>query len=134
MKKNGKDQHQTGVTSELYVAYKLSEKGFKVYFPFMTQSKADLIAEDTFGNLIKIQVKTATKSSAKGNEFIQIRLGGCGRTKYIEGDFDILAMTYQGRIWMLPWEIVKGNTSMSFSIFSEGTGCKKPRNISIYEV
>lgn len=130
----GKEQHNTGVTSELFVAYKLSSKGFKVYFPFMTQSKADIVVEDKLGNFIKIQVKTATKSSANGNYFVQVRLGGCGRTMYTEGDFDYLAMVYENRIWMLPWDIVKDKKSMSFSIFSDRKGCKKPRNISMYEV
>ena len=66
----GKEQHNTGGTSELFVAYKLSSKGFKVYFPFMTQSKADIVVEDPLGNFIKIQVKTATKSSGFMNSLI----------------------------------------------------------------
>lgn len=130
----GTKQHTTGVTSELFVAYKLAQRGYKIYFPFLTQSKADLIIEDTKGNFTKVQVKTATKSSAKENEFIQIRLGGCGRTEYKEGDFDFLAMVYGERWWLLPWDLVKDKKSMSFSIFSEGKGCKKPRDISFYEM
>lgn len=130
----GLTRHYTGATSELFAAYKLSEQGYKIYFPFMTQSKADMVIEDHKGTFYKIQVKTATLSSANGNEFIQIRLGGCDRTEYQEGDFDLLAMVYNDRMWLFPWSFVANKKSMSFSIFSLGIGCKKPRDISQYEV
>lgn len=98
-------QHISGLSAELYVAYKAAEAGFEVFMPL------------------------ATKSSANGFPFIQIRLGGCGRMLYKKGDFDVLAMVYEGRIWMLPYEFVEDNTSMSFSIFTD----KPCRDISMYE-
>lgn len=129
------DNHQIGATAELYVAYLLSSLGHPVFFPFITQSKCDLVVEMD-GVLKKVQVKKATKSFAQGHPFIQIRLDGKDRSKYADGDFDILAMVYENRLWLFPWEFVKGKTSMSFSIFPpQGEPSTKPRrDISMYEV
>lgn len=123
-------QHQTGATSELFAAYMLAEQGYKVYFPFMTQSKADLVIEARTGNFYKIQVKTATEFS-KG--YIQIRLGGCGRSNYKEGDFDFLAMVYKQRLWIFPWSFVKDKKSMSFSIETKNSR-KGTRSIEEFEI
>lgn len=113
----GTKNHFLGCTAELYIAYLLSERGCVVSYPLFTQSKYDLIA-DYEGKLYKSQVKKATLSSANGHPFIQVRLGGAGRPKYKEGDFDYLAITYEGAVWVLPYEETKDKTSMSFSIFS----------------
>lgn len=93
----------------------------------MTQSKADFLIEDSDGCFHKVQVKTATEFS-KG--YIQIRLGGCGRGEYKEGDFDFLAMVYGKRIWLFPWGFVKGKKSMSFPCIPKKTS----RNIECYEI
>lgn len=121
-------QHISGFSAELYVAYKAAEAGFEVFMPLATQSKVDMILV-TGKEVLKVQVKKATKSSANGFPFIQIRLGGCGRMLYKKGDFDVLVMVYEGRIWVLPYEFVEDNTSMSFSIFTD----KPRRDISMYE-
>jgi hypothetical protein len=123
-------QHRTGAAAELFTAYRLTELGHSVYFPTLTQSKCDLVVEID-GGFKKVQVKKATKSEARGHQFIQVRLGGCGRQEYVDGDFDLLAMVYEERLWLFPWEFVKGNKSMSFSIFD---GQRPRRDISIYEV
>lgn len=127
--------HRAGSAAELYVAYRLTSLGCPVYFPAMTQSKCDLVVEIE-GTLKKVQVKKATKSYANGHPFIQIRLDGKDRSKYVDGDFDVLAMVYEERIWLFPWEFVKGKSSMSFSIFPpQGSPATKPRrDISQYEV
>ena len=120
----------------MYVAYRLSQLGYQIYFPFLTQSKCDLVVEID-GELKKVQVKTASKSQAKGHPFIQIRLAGNENCHdYKDGDFDLLAMVYQGRLWIFPWEFVKDKTSMSFSIFEpQGKpALKQRRDISTYEV
>jgi hypothetical protein len=123
-------QHRSGAAAELFTAYLLTSKGHAVYFPTVTQSKCDLVIEMD-GVFKKVQVKKATKGHAGDHRFIQIRLGGCGRQEYVDGDFDLLAMVYEERLWLFPWEFVKGNTSMSFSIFD---GQRPRRDISIYEV
>ena len=121
--------------AELFVAYKLSSLGHPIYLPFLTQSKCDLIV-GIAGVLKKVQVKKATRCEANGHPFIQIRLEGKGRGGYVDGDFDILAMVYEERLWLFPWKFVKGNTSMRFSIFPpQGRPSTKPRrDISTYEV
>lgn len=127
-------QHRNGAAAELFVAYRLTALGYSVYFPTMTQSKCDLVAEID-GSLKKVQVKKATKSSANGHPFIQVRLANAAGGKYVDGDFDLLAMAYEGRMWLFPWEVVKGKTSMSFSIFPPQGKTKRPRrDISSYEV
>ena len=127
-------RHLSGVTAELFAAYRLSSVGYRIYYPFLTQSKCDLLIEDPLGNYYKVQVKKATKSSANGYQFIQVRLGGCGRSNYIEGDFDYLAMVYEDRLWLFPWSYTKDKTSMSFSIFGEDVSKKGRRDISPYEI
>ena len=118
MSLKGSNQHFTGAASELYVAYKATESGFIVSYPLFTQSKYDLLI-DIGSKILKVQVKKATKSAARGHEFIQIRLGGCGRSEYKENDYDYVAMVYNKHVWMLPYKDTEGHKSMSFSIFSD---------------
>lgn len=123
-------QHRNGAAAELFTAYRLTSLGYTCYLPCLTQAKADLVVEID-GVLKKVQVKKATYAEINGNPFIQIRLGGCGRGEYREGDFDLLAMVFEGRLWLLPWELVKGHKSMSFAVFP---GQRPRRDISQYEV
>lgn len=115
--RHGKSEHYIGAASELTLAALATKYGIIVSYPLFTQSKYDLIF-DIKGKLLKIQVKKATKSSARGHEFIQIRLGGAGRPKYTKNDYDYLAMMYEDKIWMLPYTFTANKTSMSFSIFT----------------
>lgn len=124
------ERHARGAAAELKAAARLAELGYIIYYPLLTQSKADLVIERD-GKFQKVQVKRATRSEAGGNPFIQIRLGGAGRLDYTDGDFDVLAMVYEDRLWLLPWGMVKGKTSMSFSVFE---GQNPRRDISQYEV
>ena len=112
--------HFTGASSELYIAYKATQSKFIVSYPLFTQSKYDLLI-DTGKKILKIQVKTAVESSARGSRFIQIRLGGCGHPEYKERDFDYVAMVFKGQVWVLPYTDVEGHKTMSFSVFSKGS-------------
>lgn len=113
----------------MLVAYEATAHNIVVSYPLFTQSKYDLIF-DVKGKLLKIQVKKATKSSANGHFFIQIRLGGSGRPKYTKDDYDYIAMVYEDKIWMLPYSLTANHTSMSFSIFTDEV--KKRTDISSY--
>lgn len=115
MSLKGTNCHFNGASSELYVAYKATEKGFVVNYPLFTQSRYDLII-DTGKKLLKVQVKRSVKSSVKGNYFIQIRLGGCGHPDYKEGDYDYVAMVFDDKVWMLPYKDTEGH---NFEIFAE---------------
>lgn len=125
--------HFNGASSELFVAYKATESGFVVSYPLFTQSRYDLII-DTGKKLLKVQVKKAVKSSAKGNEFIQIRFGGCGHPDYKEGAYDYVAMVFHDKVWMLPYKDTEGNKSMSFSIFSDSSKSKKYLSEHTFEI
>lgn len=118
MSLKGSNQHFTGAASELYVAYKATESGFIVNYPLFTQSKYDLLI-DTGSRILKVQVKKAVKFSVRGHEYVQIRLGGCGRPEYKANDYDYVAVVYNEHIWMLPYKDTEGHKSMSFSIFSD---------------
>lgn len=110
--------HFNGASSELFVAYKATLAGFIVSYPLFTQSRYDLII-DTGSRLLKVQVKKAVESSARGNRFIQIRLGGCGHPEYTDASYDFIAVVYKENVWMLPYNETAFHKSMSFSIFSE---------------
>jgi hypothetical protein len=133
MSLKGIECHFNGASSELFVAYKATERGFVVSYPLFTQSKYDLII-DTGKKLLKVQVKKAVKSSAKGNEFIQIRLGGCGHPDYKAGDYDYVAMVFHDKVWMLPYKDTEGHKSMSFSIFSESSKSSKYLSEHTFEI
>ena len=53
------NQFASGISAELYVAHKMVEKGFSVYWPLMTQSRCDIVIE-LDGEFKKVQVKKAT--------------------------------------------------------------------------
>ncbi len=105
------EQHQTGAASGMLVAYKFIKAGYQVYYPMMTQSKEDLVVCRD-GVFTKVQVKTATKIRSGNSTAYQVRLGGCGRASYKDGDFDILAVVLGEEVLIYTWESVKGKTSM----------------------
>lgn len=116
--------HFNGASSELFVAYKATLAGFVVSYPLFTQSRYDLII-DTGSRLLKVQVKKAVESSAKGNRFIQIRLGGCGHPEYTDASYDFIAVVYKENVWMLSYNETAFHKSMSFSIFSDNSKSTK---------
>lgn len=104
-------QHSTGAASELFAAYKFMAKGCAVFFPLLTQSKADFIT-DVGGELLRVQVKTGTLIQDK---YLQVRLGGCGRPSYKPGDMDILCIVHKERLWVIPAEFIGDKTTLSFN-------------------
>lgn len=104
-------KHVTGAASELLVAYKFTKAGYTVYYPMLTQSKEDLVVCKD-GKFSKVQVKTATALTVGGSTAHQVRLGGCGRASYKDGDFDLLAAVVEDEVLLYTWEEVKGKTSM----------------------
>lgn len=104
-------QHANGAAAEMLVASRFFAAGYEVYHPLATQSKADLVVykDDKF---VKVQVKKATLITTNGNTFSQVRLGGCGRAMYEEGDYDILAVADGQTVRLFTWEETKGKKSM----------------------
>lgn len=107
--------HDRGAASELFAASQFASRGHHVYFPAMTQSKSDFVVEMD-GVFKKVQVKTGCRFNPKYPHLLQIRLGGCGRTRYQTGDFDLLAIVEGTRLWVVPTDVVDiTQCSMSFS-------------------
>lgn len=114
------DRHMTGAASELLVAYKFTKAGYTVYYPMLTQSKEDLVVCKD-GKFSKVQVKTATINHTDTGTVQQVRLGGCGRAHYKDGDFDILAVVVEDEVLLFTWEEVKGKTSMCVGKRNKGS-------------
>ena len=107
--------HDRGAASELFAASQFAARGHHVYFPAMTQSKSDFVAE-VDGVFKRVQVKTGCRFNPKYPHLLQIRLGGCGRTRYATGDFDLLVVVNEGRMWVIPTtEVDITQCSMSFA-------------------
>jgi len=65
----------SGVSSELFVAHKLTELGYEVFLPVMTQSKVDfLVMKDS--RVLKVQVKKASWSTTHDFQYLQARIHG----------------------------------------------------------
>lgn len=124
--------HDRGAASELFAASKFADRGHQVYFPAMTQSKSDFIAE-VDGVFTRVQVKTGCRFNPKYPHLLQIRLGGCGRTRYEKGDFDLLVIVNEGRMWVVPTTVVDiTQCSMSFAT-DNVSGRKLKVDLSLYE-
>lgn len=95
----------------MLVAYRFAEAGYTVYYPMLTQSADDLVVCKD-GKFQKVQVKTATKFTFDNKTYNQVRLGGPGRSQYVDGDFDTLAVVIDETVMLFPWEQVKGKASM----------------------
>jgi len=107
-------RHKNGAVAELYVATKLADKGYGIYYPLLTQSRCDLVVEiDKV--LLKVQVKKASWSTTGPYKYLQCRVIGKNlqtNTPYKEGDVDYFAFTDINRIWFAPFSEIKGMTSV----------------------
>jgi hypothetical protein len=105
----------SGVSSELYTAHRLTLQGYEIFFPLMTQSKADFIALKE-GALCKVQVKKATWSKTGPYEYLQARIHGKSKRDpkkwYTKDDVDFFAITDNERVWFIPYEEIGHQTSV----------------------
>lgn len=121
-----RDTHFTGACSELEVAKRLASLGWEIFFPLMTQSQIDLVAcKDS--ETIKVQVKTVSKITVSGKQYLQARLqsrgsGASGYTRnYTENQFDKIAFVFEDQVWLCPWELFFGNKSVTLGRFENNT-------------
>lgn len=108
------DRFKSGAAAELYVAARLTDMGYTVLWPFITQSRYDLVAEKN-GVFQKIQVKKATSSTTGNFQYLQARLSGKNKitnTPYKAEDVDVFAFTDMDRIWIAPYEEIGHQTSV----------------------
>lgn len=84
--------------------------------PVCQQGKTDFVIENKNGKYLGVQVKKLTVIKSGNNKYLQARLGGTNKSIYESGDFDYLALTDMNRVWMIPFEAVRGQTSISFRL------------------
>lgn len=104
-------RHQSGKTSEYYVAYELSLQGFDVYFP-TGNPRYDLIAEKNEKRYF-IQVKSGIKKDGE----LKINLRGNSNTKrYTKDDVDLIIVheRTENKVLYLPIEEIHGQVSVCF--------------------
>lgn len=106
--------HSVGSVSEHKAAIYFLEKGCEVYWPSSSQAKADFVVETPEREMVKVQVKTASRSVSGGIEYIQVRVGTTHRkgATYKEGDFDALAVVYEEKMWLIPYQEIVGMSSI----------------------
>lgn len=105
-----------GASSELFIAHKLMENGYEIFFPIMTQSKSDFIALKD-GKTLKVQCKKASWSKTiHTHEYLQVRLHG--KTKrdptkfYTKEDIDYFALTDNERVWFVSFDEIGHQSSV----------------------
>lgn len=122
----GSSSHIRGARNELIAADFFMSHGWDVYFPLMTQSKADLIV--TKGSRVKkIQVKTITYCKVGNHTYRQCRLCTSNQRQdkfYKLGDFDYLLFVdnRDESLYLAPFRDIQGLTSVCF-----GSDNKVPR-------
>lgn len=125
------ETHLTGAKSELLVSYKLTERGYSVFFPLLTQSDVDLVALKG-SETLRVQVKTASKIKVEDKYYLQARLqsrgSGNGYIRTYDKDaFDYVAFVYKEKVWLYPWEPICENKSITLGRL-EGNILKPKRN------
>lgn len=110
------NNHRTGAITELRAAIYFVSKGCEIYWPQLTQSKADFVIDSPEG-LKKVQVKRATWSTTGPYKYLQCRLVSRNKYQrgYKDGDFDIIVFMDDDDMWVTSFESVKGMTSVCLS-------------------
>lgn len=110
-------EHFIGAAAELYVATRLMQKNWEIFFPVTTQSRCDFVAYTPDIHIggetylpqepVKVQVKKATWNKVGKSKYLQVRIHNGKTTHYARGDWDFLAITDMDRVWMLDWDTVQ---------------------------
>lgn len=93
----------SGVSSELFAAHKLTQLGYELFFPLMTQSKADFLALKE-GKVFKVQVKKASWSTTWNFKYLQARIHGKSKRDPDKTDNE--------RLWVIPYDEIGHQTSV----------------------
>lgn len=110
-------QFRQGFVTELEIAKYFAEQQYEIYWPLLTQSKADLIIVKGKEKKL-VQCKKATWSQTGAYKYLQCRVSSRNKTpnpKYELEDFDIMAVSDgDGKLWIVPVEEVVDKTSLCF--------------------
>lgn len=107
-------RHLNGVAAELFVAQKLTLKGYTILWPQSAQCRYDLAIEKD-GNFSRVQIKKATWSKNNWYSYLQSRISSRNKNSeplYKEGEFEYFAFTDMERIWLAPFKELEGQTSV----------------------
>lgn len=128
---------KTGQVAELEAATQYAKMGYEIYFPQMSQSKADFIIVGPDKICKKVQVKKATENPVNGITYLQIRIQGkptaYSTREYEEGDFDVLVAVHETGMWELPWEVVSDKKSLTFGKIDNGVFISRKRGFTVDE-
>ena len=100
---------QKGITTEIYVAAYLLERGYNVSQPFCQDSKYDLIV-DVNNKLLRLQVKTARLNPDTNNSILfncrsTTKNSKTNKSRYYEPDeIDYFATYWKGQVYLVPVE------------------------------
>ena len=94
-----------GIITELQVATYLLKNGYNVSQPFSQDSKYDLIV-DVNGKLLRLQVKTARKTSETAITFncrsTTSNVRNCKNRRYSANDIDYFATYWGNKAYLVP--------------------------------
>lgn len=110
--------HFIGARNELIVAEYFMSKEWEVFFPILTQSRADLVICKG-GSCKRVQVKTITHVRVGQWIYKQCRLSTSNKRQdklYSTGDFDWLVFVdnHENTLYCAPYGDVEGLTSVCF--------------------
>lgn len=110
-----KNTCKKGNIVEAKVLSRLVEKEYKVFIPFGEGHKADLIFQNDFGDLKKVQIK-ASRETPHGSLTMNLYSNGGGYNKvlYSEKDVDYFATEYDNIYYLIPIKDVLGKTMITF--------------------
>lgn len=99
--------NKSGQSEALFIV-KAFEKGWEIAKPFHHAQPYDFVIKKN-EKWQTVQVKSAyQEKDSRGNRYrIIVRLGktkGRGKTPYQVGDFDLLVIVYEKRIWLMDWK------------------------------
>lgn len=124
-----------GAVAELEAALQFTKMGYEIYFPQLSQSKADFIAVSPEGVCNKIQVKKATENPTGSGTYLQVRIqgkpGNYSTREYVDGDFDYLVAVHELGMWSIPWECVKDLKSLTFGKVVDGEFKSRSRGFTV---
>lgn len=115
-------QHLQGAATEYEVAAFFLSRGYAVYWPSVAQSRHDFVIQKD-GEFKTVQVKSAREEESGPNTYLRVRLEkpDRGTRPYEPGDFDILAVAYRGRVWLIPFDELPSHSSITLEKWGPST-------------
>lgn len=106
--------HEKGLVTELTVQREFIKHGFGVSVPLLPTSRYDMIV-DIYGNLFKVQVKTARPIPDSDGFKFNLRSSrthrwGVTEKLYEQNEVDMFATVFNDNVYIVPQYLVDGKT------------------------